>query len=251
MREVRLVTTYKRSAFYNMALDEAVLSECYSGRSPPTLRFYTWKPAAVSIGFFQSIREEIDLKRAEEFGVHVVRRLTGGGAVFHDREITYSIVIPERWAPGTIIESYEKICRALVLGLKFLGVNAQFSPINDIVVSGRKISGNAQTRRGRFILQHGTLLLDLDAERMFSLLKVPSEKIREKMIRSANQRVTCLRREANKNFTISQVQNALERGFAQALNIKLNPGKITMRELKLKRALELKKYRTHAWNFLR
>ena len=91
----RLLVTEGNSAFTNMAMDRAVLVANSKGKVPPTVRFYTWKPAAISIGYFQSLRDEVDLAECDKHGVDYVRRITGGGAVFHEKELTYSIVIPE------------------------------------------------------------------------------------------------------------------------------------------------------------
>ena len=115
--------------------------------------------------------------------IDYVRRRTGGGAVYHDTygELTYSIVVDEdhRLVSEDFLETYRKLCSGLVLGLRLLGIPAEFKPINDIVVHGKKISGNAQTRRMHVILQHGTILRKVDPELMFRVLKVPSEKIRD------------------------------------------------------------------------
>ena len=111
-----------------------------------------------------------------------VRRITGGGAVFHDNELTYSIVIPESHPqiPKNIIDSYKRICGAIMKGLDKLGIDSKYFPINDILTNNKKISGNAQTRKSKTVLQHGTILMDVDVEKMFSLLKVPDEKIKDK-----------------------------------------------------------------------
>ena len=250
-RNVRVIFDTPRDAFLNMAIDEALLQECSFKRAMPTLRLYSWNPPAVSIGFFQRIREEVDLKRAKSLGVDVVRRYTGGGAVFHEMELTYSIVIPEDWAPGSITSSYRKICSGIVRGLSLLGLRAEFSPINDILVNGRKISGNAQTRRNGFILQHGTILIGLDAEKMFSLLKVPSEKLRGKMLNEAMGRVTCLEWELGRKPSLKEVREAIKIGFSEALKFQPVRDGLTQSELKLAEGLASRKYRTKRWNFLR
>ncbi|MCA9478543.1 MAG: lipoate--protein ligase family protein, partial [Nanoarchaeota archaeon] len=177
------------SAAMNMALDEVFMEEVKQGKEP-VLRLYQWKPSAVSIGYFQGIKYEVDQQACKENGVDIVRRQTGGGAVFHEQEITYSIIAPQGTFSTYILKSYEKICGYLVAALKSLGVEAKFSPINDIVVADRKISGNAQTRKNGILLQHGTIICKVDVEKMFSLLKVGKEKRSDKLIQSVKKAVT-------------------------------------------------------------
>jgi lipoate-protein ligase A len=172
----RLLQTGFSTASANMAIDRAILVANSEGKVPPTVRFYGWMPPAISIGYFQSLTDEIDLDVCKKLGVNYVRRITGGGAVFHDKELTYSIVIPESHPeiPKNIMKSYGRICGAVMKGLQHLGIESEYVPINDIITGGRKISGNAQTRKLETVLQHGTILMDVDVDKMFSLLKVPN-----------------------------------------------------------------------------
>ena len=160
-----------------MAIDEAVLDQISTGESSPTLRFYGWQPATISIGYFQSLEEEVNTGACRNHGVDVVRRITGGGAVLHEHEITYSIHIPEKWSCSRrILESYKNLRRGNK-GLSHLGISAQFVPLNDlIVVLEPKNICNAQTRKKGIILQHGTILLKVDVDKMFTLFKVPVKK---------------------------------------------------------------------------
>ncbi|MDI6855529.1 MAG: biotin/lipoate A/B protein ligase family protein [Candidatus Thermoplasmatota archaeon] len=250
----RLLLTGSKDAFTNMAIEEAVLLEIAAGKSKPTVRFFTWLPSAVSIGYFQGINEEVDLEACKLSKVDVVRRITGGGAVYHDTEgeITYSVSVPESNAkiPKNILDSYAVLCKGLVEGFKILGLNAEFKPVNDILVSGKKISGSAHTRKLNTILQHGTILCDVNPKLMFSLLKVPDEKMRDKLIRSAEERVTSIKRElgeADRN----KVVNAMIKGFENALDIELEEGFLTKDELELATKLRDEKYGTKEWNFKR
>ncbi len=247
--EFRLLDTGKSPAAVNMAIDEAVM---LSGR--PALRFYGWEPPAVSIGYFQGIEQEVDLEKCAQMGVDVVRRLTGGGAVYHDKELTYSLIVPEDGGlvARDILESYGQICAPIVGGLKSLGLQAEFKPINDIVVNGRKISGNAQTRRGGMVLQHGTILLDVDVKEMFSLLKVPSEKLRDKMISAAEERVTSVRRELDEDIPSQRVKEALIEAFRQHSHMRvLKQGELSNGEIEKAEELARSKYSTREWNFMR
>jgi len=240
-----LIDTEKSSAAMNMAIDEAVMLG-----GTPTLRFYNWDPPAVSIGYFQGIEQEVDLAKCAQMGVDVVRRLTGGGAVFHEAELTYSLILPEKSkvVSHDILESYGQICGFVVEGLRKLGLPAEFKPINDIIVNGRKISGNAQTRRGGMILQHGTVLLDVDVKKMFSLLKVPDEKLRDKMITAAEERVTSVRKELGTTKGFKEVRLALVSAFELGTTTE---GKLSQPELEKASELLESKYSTREWNFMR
>jgi lipoate-protein ligase A len=243
----RLIPYAENDAFLNMAIDESVSLRVGSGQSPPTIRFYGWKSHAISIGYFQSLEREVDLENCRAAGVDIVRRRTGGGAVFHEREITYSIIAKEELFPKDIIASYREICGYVIDALGLLGMDAEFKPINDILVKGRKISGNAQTRRGGVLLQHGTLLYEVDVGRMFSLLKVSDEKIRDKMISSAKERVTSVRQQAN--VDMEDVLAALEKGFTQGREY--DAGELTEGELAGARELVESRYKKQEWNGMR
>ncbi|MDP2666049.1 MAG: lipoate--protein ligase family protein [Candidatus Diapherotrites archaeon] len=193
--EWRFIPMETHTAAQNMALDEACAHALAEGKVNPTIRFYRWQPSAVSIGYFQSLRQEVDVEACTEQGIDMVRRRTGGGAVYHDYdgEITYSVIAPEKAFSPNIIDSYRQVGEWIIHGLEQLGVEATFVPINDLVVKGKKISGNAQTRRNSIFQMHGTILVDVDVDKMFSLLKVPDEKVRDKIISTVKERVTSLR----------------------------------------------------------
>ncbi len=255
IEEFRFLDLQTHDAFYNMATDEAIMLAIKDGDSPPTLRFYRWNPSAVSIGTFQSMKEEVDLDFCEDRGIDAIRRITGGGAVYHDYEgeITYSIILPRghRLAPEDILESYRVLCQGIVKGLEFLGIDAEFKPINDIITGGKKISGNAQTRRHSCVLQHGTTLLDLDVELMFSILKVPQEKISDKMIADVKQRVTSIRDILGAEVSVQDLREALQYGFTEGLGIALIPGTLSDEERTTAERLVVDKYRTDDWNLSR
>jgi lipoate-protein ligase A len=234
----------------NMGIDEALLGSVSRGESPPTLRLYSWSPPCVTVGYFQSLEDEVDLGACRGAGVDVLRRLTGGGAVFHDAEITYSLVVPlgHELAPDDILESYRRICAALVAALAGLGVESAFAPINDIAAGGRKLSGNAQTRRSGCLLQHGTILLDLDAERMFSLLRVPAEKMRGRLIEDVKARVTSLRALLGREVPYSEAASALRRGFAEAWDAELEEAELSRSEADEARRLAVRRFSSPEWN---
>lgn len=230
----------------NMAIDEAILA---SGM--PTLRLYTWRPSALSIGYFQGIHEEVDLEACRRHHVDVVRRISGGGAVYHDRqgEVTYSLVLPEAALPRDVQQLCRRICTAIAVGLQHLGVDARFAPLNDVVVNGKKISGSAQTRRHGHVLQHGTVLLDVDAPLMFSLLRVSQTKTASKGIETASARVTSLRHLVG-GVGRTRIITALQRGFADAFDVTLQDGVLTDDEKERLPGLR-EKYDSDEWNFQR
>jgi len=251
----RLLDTGLRDAFYNMALDEAIAIARSKKLVPNTLRFFRWEPSAVSIGYFQSMEEEVDIEACNRLGIDYVRRRTGGGAVYHDRdgELTYSLIINEDHPliSRDFQKTYETLCSGIVRGLRILGVPAEFKPINDIIVDGKKISGNAQTRSMNVVHQHGTILRDVDPTLMFTVLKVPSEKIRDKMIKSVKERVTSAEDYLKREVSFEELKNALIRGFEETFNIKLVPGEVTDFEEQTAIKLKMEKYSTREWNFKR
>ncbi len=244
----RLIGYSEGDAASNMALDEAI-SESVSAGGPPTIRFYGWRPSAVSIGYFQSLEKEVDVERCRMEGVSVVRRRTGGGAVYHDTagEITYSVIAPERMFSKDILSSYREICGWIIRSLSLLGIESGFKPINDIVAGGRKISGNAQTRRGGTLLQHGTVLYSVDVERMFSLLKVSDEKIKDKMISAAKDRVTSV--SALSGASRDSLYRALVEGFMEGKERYEAPP--TAAETARATALAAGRYNSREWNWMR
>jgi len=249
----RLLQTGFNNAFMNMAIDKAILHANSKGFIPPTVRFYGWKPPAISIGYFQSLEEEVDIDACKRFGVDYVRRITGGGAVFHEHELTYSIVIPESHPeiPKNIMDSYGRICGALMKGLKHLGIESEYVPINDIVVKGKKISGNAQTRKMQTVLQHGTILLDVDVDKMFSLLRVPNEKIKDKLIADVKERVTSIKHVLGENVSFDVVAEAMKKGFEEEFQVELIDGELTLEEKKLAKKFEKEIFSNMEWNHRR
>ncbi|MBI2144706.1 lipoate--protein ligase family protein [Candidatus Woesearchaeota archaeon] len=250
MNKWRVIDIAANNAFINMALDEAISQAVRTRESQPTIRFYKWQPSAVSIGYFQSLQDEVDTELCKKIGVDIVRRRTGGGAVYHDStgEITYSIIAPEGMFPKGITESYQEICGWIVKALGKIGIAAEFKPINDIITNGKKISGNAQTRRNGILLQHGTILYKLDVATMFSLLKVPKEKISDKFIADVKQRVTSVT-DINPQITEQQLKDALIAAFTEGKEFEL--GSVTANEKAAAEKLAKERYSSDEWNNLR
>ena len=243
----RLIRFQYFDAFTNMALDEAIVEAVRAGISAPTIRLYGWQPAAVSIGIFQGIRNEVNLETTSQAGVDIVRRQTGGGAVYHDTygEVTYSIIAPQDHFPANVLQSYEVICADIVYAFAQLGIQATFAPVNDILCNGQKISGNAQTRRKGILLQHGTILYSVDVERMFSLLNVNEIKLTDKLVKSVKKRVTSVSDQSK--ASMEDLQKALELGFSHERETFY--GDYTPSEMTRAEELAKEKFQTEAWNF--
>jgi lipoate-protein ligase A len=180
----------------HMALDEVLLDAVAAGRRMPTLRIWEWAANAVVLGRFQSVRNEVDLVGAERHDVHVVRRITGGGAMFIEpgNTITYSIYAPAELVAGmNAVDSYAFFDQWVLDALALLGVQAWYQPINDITSAGGKIGGAAQTRRAGAVLHHVTMAYDIDSAKMLEVLRIGREKLSDKGTTSAAKRVDPLR----------------------------------------------------------
>jgi lipoate-protein ligase A len=239
--KIRVLETGHNAAALNMAIDEVLME---SLREVPVLRIYGWRPAAVSVGYFQSTKEEVDLEKCQQLGVDIVRRLTGGGAVLHESELTYSFIT--RRYPQNIMESYRWICDPIVMSINKLGFNANFVPLNDIIADGKKVSGNAQTRKKGVLLQHGTILLSVNVDKMFSVLKVPSEKLKDKIIKDVKERVTGLT-----GATFDAVASSLKTCFSEKFDATLLADNLKGNESSRAKWLAEHKYGTKGWNLER
>jgi lipoate-protein ligase A len=241
----------------NMAIDAALLSQVSKGESLPTIRVYTWSPPAITIGYFQKSEVETNREKCMEDGIPVIRRITGGGAVFHDHEITYSIICPDdnTTIQGTILESYQNICKPLLNTLKSYSLDAEFSGINDITVKGKKVSGNAQTRRMHCILQHGTLLLKVEPEKMFNYLNVPEVKIINSGITTPETRVTAMNDLLGEEVMSSNwIEEFIERyikSCSDDFSIDLEESLLTDCELELVEKYKDNIYGNNDWNINR
>jgi len=235
-----------------MAIDEAILKLHDKNESPPTLRFYIFNPSSITIGYFQKIKDAVNLDKASELSIPVVRRISGGGSVYHDYsgEVTYSIVLPCKGVFADIEKSYEIILRGLIKALDLLGVSAEYVPPNDVIVNKKKISGSAQARVGGSLLQHGTLLYAADLSIMEMVLKAPRKKLLSHGATSIRERVTTLEIELGVKISKKRVIEALIQGFSQELDLELNEGELSNREENLVSELE-KKYLSREWNYRR
>ncbi|WP_124727181.1 lipoate--protein ligase family protein [Staphylospora marina] len=252
----------------NMAIDEAILHVHREGRVPPTVRFYGWNPATLSIGYFQRVDKEVVLERIRSRGLGFVRRMTGGRAVLHDKELTYSVVVSEDHPlmPPTVSESYRVISQALLEGYRLLGLKAELSlpesgrreaasaacfdsPSDyELVIEGRKAAGSAQTRQRGVILQHGSVLVDLDEDLLFDVLRFPNEQVKERLKRSFSEKAVAINQLRSPGASMEEVIKAFFEGFERGMGIRLEPGELTEEEREVADRLVREKYGTDDWN---
>jgi len=241
----RLLKLEVNDAFTNMAIDEAIVTARIKSLVPSTLRFYQWKPSAVSVGRFQDVSNEIQIENCRRQGVDIVRRITGGGTVYHDSqgEITYSVIAKEEdFGTTDVFQAYNTICNGLIEAAKILGVNADFNlgdtkNCPNITIQGKKISGSAQFHKGGVLLQHGTFLLEADLEKMFTFLRV-----------LAREKLTSIKNELGERVSTEEAYRALVKGFEKALNVQLREEALTTYEQKLAQKLRMDKFLTEEWN---
>lgn len=223
-------------AAYNMAVDEELLARAQAGEKIPVLRFYTWDPPAVSIGRFQKIETAVDAGACKRLGFDIVRRVTGGRAVLHRRELTYSVIArsDNPLFPPEVLGTYKIIASGLLAGLRNLGINAEmvsrggrhaslvkkdakdpacFSSPSwyEIVVQGKKIIGSAQRRLSGAFLQHGSILIDYDPALEAEV--IPGG--------GTGCGVTCIKNELARNILFEEVKQAFRDGFSEALCVNL------------------------------
>jgi len=239
-----------------MAVDEALVTARIKDSVPSTLRLYRWKPSAVSVGRFQDVAKEVQVDNCRQRGIDIVRRITGGGAVYHDNqnEITYSVVARERDFGNTdVIQAYNRICGGIIEAAKMLGVKANFNPGDprncpNIAVNGKKISGSAQYHKSGVLLQHGTLLLDVDLESMFTFLRVPWARNISDVIYVAKDRITSIEKELDHHIDPEEAAEALIQGFRKTLSIEFQEETLTDTEQALASKLRDERYSIDAWN---
>ncbi|WP_426297540.1 lipoate--protein ligase family protein [Arthrobacter sp. R-11] len=184
----------------NVALDEVLTEEVGAGRRNPTLRFWDWEEPSVVIGSFQSVRNEVDPDGVARHGITVVRRISGGGAMFMEAGncITYSLYLPQTLVDGiSFADSYAFLDAWVMAALEKLGITAFYVPLNDIATEQGKIGGAAQKRLANGgMLHHVTMSYDIDADKMVEVLRIGKEKLSDKGTRSAKKRVDPLRRQS-------------------------------------------------------
>ncbi|MBM6617314.1 lipoate--protein ligase family protein [Bacillus suaedaesalsae] len=272
----RFIDSGNCSPAFNMALDEALLDWHSKGLIPPTIRFYGWDPATLSIGYFQKVEKEIDLDIVKKHNLGFVRRPTGGRGVLHDQELTYSVIVSEEYPdmPKTVTEAYRVISEGILEGFKLLGLDAYFAVPKteeereslknprsavcfdapswyELVVEGRKVAGSAQTRQKGVILQHGSILLDIDEDLLFNLFKYPNDRVKERMQRNFKNKAVATNALRENPVSIDEAKEAFRKGFEKGLSIELTPYELTAEELNEVHKIAKEKYESDEWNFRR
>ncbi len=251
----RLIYSPALSGAWNMAIDEAMLLAHAAGLTLPTLRLYRWQPPTVSLGLLQSF-EAVNEEVCRQLGFDIVRRPSGGGAVLHQYEITYAVVIDGRLCPygSSVLSTYRWLAEGLKAGLKRLGVDILSSPLPysnpltpepfcfarltdaDLSVNGRKLGGSAQARKRNFLLQHGSIPLRLDIDAI--------ERIFGSMERS---RFTCVEEVLKRSVNLDEFAEALVQGFSEALGVDFTLSDLTPLEHQLANLMFRYKYSTVSW----
>ncbi|PCF38632.1 lipoate--protein ligase family protein [Staphylococcus delphini] len=265
------INTGSHDPYYNMALDEALLNFVSRGEIDPVVRFYTWNPPTLSIGYFQRLSKEIDIAKVKEKGYGIVRRQTGGRGVLHDKELTYSVIVPEAHPdmPQTVTEAYRVISGGLLEGFKSLGFDAHFAVPRskeereklkqprssvcfdapswyELVVEGKKIAGSAQTRQKGVILQHGSILQDVDIDDLFDMFIFKNDRLKAKMKEAFVEKAVAINDLSDETITLAQMELAFKEGFKKALDIEFKPLELTVAQQEEVKALE-EKYRSDAF----
>jgi len=250
----------------NMAIDEAIAQAVSAGDAPPTLRLYAWSPPCVSLGRNQAI-SSVSVDRCEALGYDIVRRPTGGRAILHTDELTYSLIAPDDHPlmQGMILEVYLRIAQGLLAGLRRIKLEAQTAPETnragsdasaacfevpsayEIVVAGRKLLGSAQNRRAGYVLQHGSLPLTGDITRLIDCLSTANEADREELRRSLSEHAVTVEQVLHRIVSYDEAADAIAAGMVEALDIELRPGNLTRAEVVRAEELEQGKYGRAEW----
>ncbi|HTI14012.1 MAG TPA: biotin/lipoate A/B protein ligase family protein [Dictyobacter sp.] len=259
----RFINTDIQNAALNMAIDEAILQHYLEGKAPPTLRVFRWTQPSISLGRFQKIEREIELEECQRTGVTLVRRPTGGRAVYHRDEFTYSIVIGKKdGVPSGVVAAYAYLCQGIIGALQSLGVQATISDerVNkhpsaacfasstqaDLTSDGFKLVGSAQVWKDDALLQQGSLPLDDRAAEFFSYLRYPSAAARQEALSLYNEKTTPLHTLAPQ-ASWDDVAQAFKQGFGTFLQHDFTPEQLSLSEWQLAQQLVEEKYSKLEW----
>jgi len=268
----RIIDSGPASAAWNMALDEALLLSASEEGFVPTLRFFSWDRPSLSIGSFQKA-EELDLTKVKEEGVPLVRRPTGGRAVLHDAELTYSITcpIPSIFFPSDLLGSYNRIGSCFVRGLKALGIEAGLYPLRrdgkptqsghnplcfsspswyEVLIDNKKLIGSAQRRLKGSFLQQGSLLIKLDIPAILSFQHFKDDEAHRKAKSGLAQKMTALHEHAS-GIGLVELKDVLVKGFGDEMGVVCKFGEFSEEESALAERLFKDKYSRDSWNLYR
>lgn len=257
------------SGAMNMALDEALLYSVESGASPPVLRFYRWQPATMTLGYAQSTEADINMDVCRKAGIDVVRRSTGGRAVLHDEEVTYSVIAPLNSGAfgNTVLDCYRVISEVLQKSLVQLGLSAELVPGKskggqkniakavcfsapsqyELVIEGCKVAGSAQKRHGQAFLQHGSIPLEIDLDLLGTALRADSNKD----VAESLATVGWLNRYSQKPLIVDEVEKTIARSFADHLGVEIQVSEPTTQEQGKANHFQDEKFASDDWTFRR
>jgi lipoate---protein ligase len=242
---------YRDDPFMNMSVEEAIPRAVGGGEVPNTVRFWH-NSNTIVLGCFQSAPLEVNFDACKETRTTVVRRFTGGGAVYHDAgNLNYAISLKKGHplVPNADLQMvFRKLSEGAVEGLRSLGVKAEFQPINDIQVEGKKVSGAAGSIRWGTVFHHGCILVASDLAILGRVLNVPQVKLGDRHVASVQKRVTTVRDELRKDMTTKDVRDAIVRGIEHSYNVRLEEGTLTKSELSTAKELYDTKYSKSTWN---
>jgi lipoate-protein ligase A len=238
----------------NLAVEEAIPRMVGEGKAPNTVRFWH-NSNTIVIGCFQSAPLEVNFDACKETGTTVVRRFTGGGAVYHDAgNLNYAISLKKGHplVPDSDLQQvFHKLSEGAVQGLRGLGVQAEFQPINDIQVYGRKISGAAGSIRWGAVFHHGCILVSSDLAILGKVLNVPKVKLADKHVASVSRRVTTVCDELSRDVSTREVRDAIVQGIEESYGLRLVEDELSREELALAEELYQSKYNRSEWNLQR
>ena len=241
-------------AAMNLAIEEAFFITRIEAKVPPTVRFWRNRSAVV-VGYSQSVEAEVNLEVCRDRGIQVLRRFSGGGAVYHDLGNLNCSIAVEADHPLLkgldIIDSYSVLCSGIIEGLKSLGIALAFDPPSDLLVGTKKVSGNAQSRKKGVVFHHGTLLVSTDLNLLTKVLNVPDESQRARKVDVKKKSVTNLADEIGCQLQIQRVKEALQQGFEKSFSVILEKSGLTPEERRIAQDLFSQKYSRNEWNFWR
>jgi lipoate-protein ligase A len=267
MTNWRLLYTPPSNGAWNMAVDESILEHIYRGESLPTLRLYAWDPPCLSLGHAQSFAD-VDMERVKAHGWEVVRRLTGGRAILHTDELTYSVTgsASEPILSGSILESYNHLAQALLFAVRELGLPVEMkehitepatlnlNPVcfevpstYEITVDGKKLIGSAQARKKEGVLQHGSLPLTGDLTRICEALVFKDESARENAAQRLLARATTVESVTSVKTDWETAAQAFVKGFEAQLGIHFQRGELSRSESERAEELVKEKYANPKW----
>ncbi|MFN3410642.1 MAG: biotin/lipoate A/B protein ligase family protein [Exilispira sp.] len=262
----RLIIHQENDPYFNMAADEAISFNVGNNLSLPTLRFYRWNPATLSLGYFQKFEKEINYEFCQNNNIGIVRRITGGRAVLHDDEITYSISIPSNniLFEKNLIDSYKLISEALFEGLLLLGLKPEFnykklpaehssaacfdSPsLYEITINNKKIIGSAQKRFQNSFLQHGSIPFTINIEKLFNCFNLDNPQIKEKLINNFKEKAIGINDLLTSKISSIDLINAFSEGFKRKLGIEFIIDNLSNEEIEMINTVLYNKYSSKEW----